>query len=89
MFRALSPAASDGDQVAIKMRAKISMTARAGFCPLHQEQVADAMLVGLFEHLDHSPNCPYRSTAIRMWEQLVDIGLAGAFLHANDSRNHT
>lgn len=88
MFRALSPAAMDGDDVAIKLRSRISMAGRAGVCSHHQNQMADEMLKFFFGHLDHTSDCPYYFAASQTWRQLVDIGLADAFLYANNKKNH-
>ncbi len=88
MFQALSPAAVDGDDVAIKLRSRISMASRAGMCSHHQNEMADEMLSFFFVHLDHTEECPFHATSVRTWQQLVNIGLVDANIHINNPMNH-
>jgi len=84
MLRALTPPAAAGDDVALKLRDRMSMALDAGMDP---DEVADAVLDQLFHHLDHS-DCEYHRTALLMWKGLVNWGITDAYLYINDPTNH-
>jgi hypothetical protein len=86
MFRALSLAAAQGDDVAKKLRSRISMAGRAG---MDSDLVADAILETLARHIDHGDGCPYRHAATTTIEQLINIGLTDAETHANRNEINT
>lgn len=89
VFEALGPAAWAGDDVSLKLRARISMADKTGGGDAaFVESVADQILTDLFHHVDHGKQCPLSKAAQSMWRNLIQAGITGAGVYANDPKNH-
>lgn len=87
MFRALLPAATAGEDVALKFRSRISIASRSGMCVEHQDEMVGEMLMFLAVHVDHSSECPYHATAVAVVKRLTEIGIDNAESFVNNPHN--